>query len=62
MFMSLIRVLCEVCLFKVKCFFPLKFTFSHVCMLIIMFLILHNYYFYVFDFPFLFHAIFVLGL
>jgi len=37
-------VLCDVCLFKVKCiFFQLKITFSHVCMLIIMYLILHNY-------------------
>jgi len=47
MFVSLIIVLCDVCLFKVNCFFPLKFTFSHVCMLIIMYLILHNYCLYV---------------
>ena len=37
-------------------------TFSHVCMLIIMYLILPNYWLYVFLHTFLFHAVFVLGL
>ena len=56
MFMSLIIVLCDVCLYKVKSFFALQFTFSHVCMLILMYLILPNYWIYVvssflFSFP-----------
>ena len=57
--LPLIIVLCDVCLFKVKWVFPLKFTFSHVCMLIIMYVILPNYWlFSSFRFP----AVFVLGL
>jgi len=47
MFMSLIIVLCDVCQVKVylklNWGFPLKFTFSHVCMFIIMYLMLHSY-------------------
>ena len=57
--MSLIIVLCDVCLFKVKCcFFPLKFTFSYGCMLIILYLILPHYclffifFFYLLSFSF----------
>ena len=69
MFMSLIIGRCDVGLFKVKCFFQFKFTFSHVYMLISMYVILPNYWLYVvfssFHFSFfifLFHAVFVLRL
>ena len=41
--MFFIIVLSEVCLFKVECFFHKTITFSHVCMLIIMYLIVPNY-------------------
>ena len=40
--------------YKLVMFFSLKFTFSHVCMLIIMYLIPHNYwlcFFLSFSFP-----------
>ena len=52
--MPLIIVLCDVCLFKVKCcFFPLKFTFSYGCMLIILYLILPHYCLFFFFFFYL---------
>ena len=39
-YVSLIIVICDVCLSKVKWgFFPLKVTFLHVCVLIILYLI-----------------------
>ena len=62
MFMSLIIVLCDVCLFKVKWVFPLKFTFTHIC--INNYVFNTNYWLYVVFllFSFLFHAVFVLGL
>ena len=59
--MSLIIVRCDVGLFKIKCFFQFKFTFSYVNV------ILPNYWLYVLFFffslfIFLFHAVFVLRL